>query len=80
MSQHRLDSVMEAVCNCAVGLAIAMVANAIFIPMATGHPLHAAENGALGVIYTIISLARQYAIRRMLNGRTIWAAIKGKLA
>ena len=77
MRQSHADSFMEALCNVIVGVAISMTANAIFIPLATGHPVTLAENGALAAIYTVISLARSYAIRRAFNGRTIWQAIKG---
>ncbi len=76
MTQTRADSFMESLCNVAVGVGISMAANAIFIPMATGHPGSMASNGALAAIYTAISLARSYAIRRAFNGRTIWQAIK----
>ena len=77
MTQHRIDSFMEAACNCAVGVGIAMAANSVFIPMVTGHPLPAASNGALALIFTAVSLVRQYILRRLFNGRTIWAAIRG---
>lgn len=76
MTQSRADSFMEALCNVAVGVVISMAANAIFIPLVTGHPVSLASNGALAAIYTAISLARSYAIRRAFNGRTIWQAIK----
>lgn len=76
MKQSRIDSVMESVCNVAVGLGISLLANMIFIPLITGQPLSFASNAALGVIYTIISLVRSYAIRRLFNGRTIWESIK----
>ena len=78
MKQSRIDSVMESVCNVAVGLGISMLANMIFIPLITGQPLSLASNAVLGVIYTIISLVRSYAIRRLFNGRTIWESIRCK--
>ena len=74
--QSRIDSVMEAVCNVAVGLGISFVANMIFIPLATGAPLSTGANVMLGVIYTIISLVRSYCIRRLFNGRGIWESIR----
>ena len=77
MKQHRFDSFMESLCNVLVGMAISMTANTIFIPMVTGVPLPAAQNGALAAIYTAISFARSYAIRRAFNGRSIWQAIRG---
>lgn len=80
MSQSRIDSFMEAATNVAIGVGVSMAANAVFIPMITGEPLSAAANGSLAVIYTIISLARSYIIRRAFNGRTVWAAIKARVA
>lgn len=79
MKQSRVDSFMEAACNVAVGLAISMSANAVFIPLITGAPLSAGANAGLAVIYTVISLVRSYAIRRAFNGRTIWQSIKERV-
>lgn len=73
--QSRVDSFMEALTNIAIGLVISMAANAVFIPLATGHPLPLHSNAALGVIYTLISLVRSYAIRRAFNGRSVWMAM-----
>ncbi len=77
-TQSRIDSAMEAICNIAVGLAISMTANAIFIPLVTGSRLTAQANAGLAIIYTIISFARSYAIRRAFNGKSIWYAIRRK--
>lgn len=71
---------MESLTNIAIGLAISMVANSVFIPWATGHALSVRNNAALGVIYTIISLVRSYTLRRLFNGRSVWAAIKDACA
>lgn len=76
VNQHRFDSFMEALCNVAIGLAIAMLSNMVFIPLITGKPITAAQNGALAGAYTLISLVRSYAIRRAFNGRSIWQVIK----
>lgn len=80
MSQHHLDSFMESMCNCVVGMAVAMPSNAIFIPMITGHPVTVSENTGLAAAYTVISIVRSYTIRRIFNGRTIWSAIREKFA
>ncbi len=78
--QSRVDSFMESVTNIAIGLGISMVANSIFIPMATGQRLPLHSNAILGVIYTIISLVRSYAIRRAFNGTSVWMAMRGRFA
>jgi hypothetical protein len=71
---------MEALTNIAIGLGISTAANQVFIPLATGHALTLRSNVALGVIYTIISLVRSYAIRRAFNGQSVWMALKAKVA
>ena len=76
MTQTRADSFMEALVNVAIGMGISMTANVVFIPMVTGQPLSAGDNAMLSVIYTAISLARSYLIRRAFNGRSVWQAIK----
>lgn len=76
MTQTRADSFMEALVNVAIGMGISMTANVVFIPLVTGEPLSASDNAMLSVIYTIISLARSYLIRRAFNGRSVWQAIK----
>lgn len=78
--QSRADSFMEAVTNILIGLGISTAANQVFIPLATGHPITLQANVALGVIYTVISLIRSYAIRRAFNGKSVWMAIKGSAA
>lgn len=75
MSQSRVDSLMESLTNIAIGLVISMSANVVFIPLVTGQPMTLRGNAALAVIYTAISLARSYLIRRMFNGRSVWHAI-----
>lgn len=79
MKQSRIDSFMESLTNIAIGLGISMAANAVFIPMITGQALPLHSNAALGVIYTLISLVRSYAIRRAFNGRSVWCAIRGSM-
>lgn len=78
--QTHIDSFMESVVNIAIGLVISTVANAVVLPTVTGHPLTLGQNVALSVIYTVISLVRSYAIRRAFNGRSVWQAIKKRLA
>lgn len=70
---------MESLVNIVIGFTIAFVSNSIFIPMATGEPLDAADNAWLSIVYTLISLARSYIIRRSFNGRSVWMAIRQRL-
>jgi hypothetical protein len=66
MSQTRLQSLIEAWTNIAVGLGINLVANALIFPL-FGWKISASQNITLGVIYTLISLARSYGLRRAFN-------------
>lgn len=78
MKQSRIDSLMEALVNVAVGFLINFIANWLILPWYFGIEPDLGSFAMLGVIYTFISIARSYVIRRAFNGQTIWAAIKGK--
>lgn len=73
MNQSRLGSLIEACFNTAIGLAISMVANALVFPLFGFHP-SLGENVAISVIYTVISIARGYVVRRFFNARLHRAA------
>lgn len=79
MKQSRIDSLMEAFVNVAVGFGINFVANWLILPWYFGIEADLGSFALLGVIYTVISIARSCVIRRAFNGQTIWAAIKGKI-
>lgn len=66
MAQSRLGSAVEAVANVAVGYTINMLANFLIFPL-FGWSLTLGENLLLGVIYTAISLARSFVLRRVFN-------------
>lgn len=75
--QSRADSFMEAATNIAVGLAVSQAANLVVLPLVLNVHVTQAAALSLGVIYTGISLARQYVLRRAFNGRSVWQAVKG---
>lgn len=66
MSQTRRQSAIEAVTNIAVGYSVNMAANFLIFPL-FGWQISVVENLALGVIYTVISFARSYVLRRIYN-------------
>lgn len=78
MKQSRIDSFMEAVTNIIVGLIVSTIANWIILPAVLGVKLTLGSNLLIAVFYTIVSLARSYAIRRAFNGRSVWQAIRGR--
>lgn len=66
MSQSRKGSAVEAAVNMGVGLGVSMIANACVFPLYGFHP-SVAENVGITLIYTAISLARSYCLRRLFN-------------
>lgn len=67
MSQTKFGSFVEAWANIAVGFAINWCANLLVLPLFGFHVTGAQALG-IGVIFTAISLARSYALRRWFNG------------
>lgn len=74
MSQSRLGSFIEAWINVFIGFTINFIANLIIFPI-FGWQISVMENLGLGLIYTLISVARSYAIRRWFNARIHRAAL-----
>lgn len=67
MAQTKLGSFVEAWANIAVGFAINFTANMLVLPM-FGLPITAGKAFGIGLVFTVISLARQYVLRRWFNG------------
>lgn len=68
MTQTRLGSLYEALMNVAIGFAINFVANFAILPL-VGFHISVGQNLFIGVLYTIVSVARSYVIRRWFNAR-----------
>lgn len=66
MAQTRMRSFAEAWINIAIGYLINFTANLLIFPLFGWH-ITLGENLLLGVIYTVISLVRSYAVRRFMN-------------
>ena len=73
--QSRWMSLVEAVTNIVVGYGLAVLTQVIVFPF---FGLHASlsENLLIGALFTITSLIRGYAIRRLFNAR--WMARQTK--
>ena len=67
MTQSRLWSFYEAKANVLIGFAINWVANLVILPL-YGFPVSGRQAFSMGLLYTGISLARSYALRRAFNG------------
>ena len=68
MNQTRLGSLIEAVINVVIGFAINFTANMLIFPL-FGFHITARDNLVMGLIYTLISVARSYCIRRWFNAK-----------
>lgn len=79
MKQSRVDSAMETVTNTAIGFVIAVVSNAIILPLTLGVQVSMGDSVFIAVLFTLVSMVRQYSLRRLFNGRSVWQAIKSKL-
>lgn len=65
--QTKLGSLVESFANIAVGFSINFVANWLIFPLFGVH-MSLTQNFKPGCIYTLISLARSYVLRRWFNG------------
>jgi hypothetical protein len=66
VSQSRRWSMFESVMNVLVGYGVAVTAQVLIYPLFDMH-VTLAQNLLIGVIFTAISLARSYALRRAFN-------------
>lgn len=66
MSQSRLSSAIEAAANVCIGYGVAVAAQIVVFPW---FGLHAslAQSAGIGAIFTVVSLLRSYALRRIFN-------------
>ena len=66
MSQSRRMSMIEAVTNVLVGYGVAVLAQIAIFPL-FGIAVSIGDNLAIGAAFTVVSLARSYAVRRLFN-------------
>jgi len=62
--QSRRMSAVEAITSTAIGYGVAVVTNALVLP-AFGFPVSLGDSLAIGAIFTAVSIARGYAVRRL---------------
>lgn len=66
MSQSRLMSVVESVTNVVVGYGVAVGTQLAVFPL-FGIEASLSDNLAIGAVFTVVSLVRSYALRRLFN-------------
>jgi hypothetical protein len=73
VTQTRLGSLIEAFMNVLIGFGINFAANLIILPW-FGYTPTLWDNFQIGLLYTVVSIARSYVIRRWFNARLHEAA------
>jgi hypothetical protein len=68
MAQTKFGSFVESWANIAVGFSINFAANLLILPYFGFTTLNASKAFGIGVVFTGISLVRQYVLRRWFNG------------
>lgn len=66
MAQSRKKSMMESIANLVIGLIIGYITNALLLPMLGMYP-SPKDNIILLVVFSALSVARSYGIRRWFN-------------
>lgn len=64
--QSKRMSAVEAIANVLVGYGVAVLAQLAIFP-AFGIAVSIGDNLAIGAAFTVVSLARSYAVRRLFN-------------
>lgn len=67
MAQTKLGSFAEAWANIFIGFSINWCANMLILPL-FGFDIHPMTAFNIGLVFTVISLARSYVLRRWFNG------------
>ena len=73
MKQSRLMSLVEAIANVAVGYGVAVLTQILIFPIFGLHTT-LAQNLKMGAIFTIVSITRSFALRRVFEAIRIRSA------
>lgn len=66
MKQSRLMSLVESIANVFVGYGVAVVTQILIFPIFGLHTT-LAQNLKMGAIFTVVSIARSFALRRLFG-------------
>lgn len=64
--QTRKQSLIESVANVVIGYLVALAAQLLVFP-ALGIAVSLSQNILIGAIFTVVSIARSYCVRRLFN-------------
>lgn len=70
-----MGSFIESLINIAIGYVINFTANLLILPL-IGFHITVTQNLFIGLLYTIISVARSYVVRRWFEARIHKAAVR----
>jgi hypothetical protein len=73
MKQSRLMSLVESVANVIVGYGVAVVTQLLLFPVFGLHTT-LAQNLKMGAVFTVVSIARSFALRRLFEAIRIRSA------
>ena len=68
--QSRLMSLVESVTNIVVGHCLAVLTQVLVFPL-FGLSVSLGENLGIGAVFTVVSLVRSFALRRIFNGFSV---------
>ena len=68
--QSRMMSLVESVANIIVGYAVAVITQLLVFPL-FGLAASLSDNLIIGLIFTVVSLCRSYALRRLFNAQSL---------
>jgi membrane protease YdiL (CAAX protease family) len=66
MTQTRKQSAIETVAGVAIGFVVSLVASVLVFPL-FGHAFTLGQNVGITIIFTVLSVARGYVVRRLFN-------------
>ena len=66
MKQSRLTSLVESIANVVVGYGVAVITQILIFPVFGLHTT-LAQNLKMGAIFTLVSIARSFALRRVFE-------------
>lgn len=75
--QHHIDSALEVATNILIGALVSLAAQALIFP---AYGIHVSAGTHIGIVvaFTVVSVVRQYALRRLFNGKSPYRWMKEK--
>jgi uncharacterized membrane protein YraQ (UPF0718 family) len=78
--QSKADSWIETIINVGIGFIVSLAVQILLVAPLLGLRTNTGENVVLVLIFTVTSIARQYTLRRLFNGRSVWATLKERFS